>query len=81
MIRFLRGVLAAVSLALLGTGVPWGLWHYVGWPLPHHIPTWAEAGAVLRAPMSTTFLLNTLACVLWTVWCAFGVDVVRTART
>lgn len=80
MIRLLRGLLAAALLALLGTGVPWGLWHYVGWPLPHHIPTWTEAGTVLRAPMSTTFLLNTLACVLWTVWCAFGIDVVRTAR-
>ncbi|WP_425838353.1 hypothetical protein [Streptomyces fractus] len=29
--------------------------------------------------MSTAFLLNTLACAVWTLWCAFAIDVARAA--
>ncbi|QNP74983.1 hypothetical protein IAG44_39935 [Streptomyces roseirectus] len=79
LLHALRGLLAAALLAVLLAGIPWGLIHYIGWPLPHTLPTWAETEAVLLTPMSTTFLLNTLACVLWPVWAAFAYDVTRTA--
>ncbi|MFC8429274.1 hypothetical protein [Streptomyces sp. NPDC057253] len=58
-------------------GIPWGLIRFVGWPLPRAIPTWPETEVVLLTPMSTAFLLNTLACMLWLVWGAFVVDVTR----
>ncbi len=73
----LRGLLATALLTTLVAGTPWGLALYIGWPLPHHLIAWPEIEAVLLAPMSTNFLLHTLACVLWLVWAAFAVDVAR----
>ncbi|MEV0220725.1 BTAD domain-containing putative transcriptional regulator [Streptomyces sp. NPDC050704] len=75
----LRGLVAAIALATLLAGVPWGLMRYIGWPLPDHIPTWPDIGATLLAPMSVHFLLNALACVLWPIWGLFALDVVRAA--
>ena len=37
----------------------------VGWPLPHHVPTWLEFQGFLLAPMSTPFLLGFFACSCW----------------
>ncbi|MFF4506667.1 hypothetical protein [Streptomyces sp. NPDC001401] len=75
----LRGLLATVLLAALAAGIPWGLARYIGWPLPRHFPTWPEIEATLLAPMSTSFLLHTLTCILWPVWAAFVLDVARAA--
>jgi DNA-binding SARP family transcriptional activator len=77
--RVLRGLIAAVVLLALVAGLPWALWHYIGWPLPDHIPTWAELEVVLLGPMTTTFLLNVLACLCWITWAAFTIDVIRCA--
>ncbi|GHE43984.1 hypothetical protein GCM10018785_11950 [Streptomyces longispororuber] len=78
-VRLIRGVLAGVLLVLLSMGIPWGLWRYVGWPLPNHAPTGEEISNVLTSPMSASLLLNALACLLWTTWALFAVDVLRTA--
>lgn len=75
----LRGLIAATALLVLVAGVPWALWHYIGWPLPDHVPDWAEVQGVLLGPMSTTFLLSFLACSVWIVWAAFTLDVFRCA--
>jgi DNA-binding SARP family transcriptional activator len=75
--RVVRGLVAAAVLLALVAGLPWALWHYIGWPLPHHVPTWAEIEGVLLGPMTTTFLLDVLACLCWIAWAAFTVDVVR----
>src|SRR5882757_1057980 len=75
--RLLQGLIAAVVLAALVVGLPWALVHYVGWPLPHHIPTVPELQGFLLAPMSTTFLLDFLACACWIAWFAFTLDVLR----
>ncbi|MEC3974936.1 transcriptional regulator [Amycolatopsis sp. H20-H5] len=75
--RVLRGLIAAAVLLALVAGVPWALWHYIGWPLPHHIPTWVEVQGVLLGPMTTTFLLDFLACLCWITWAAFAIDVLR----
>ena len=75
--RLLRGLTAGVVLAALVVGLPWALVRYVGWPLPHHVPTWPELQGFLLAPMSTTFLLDFLACACWIVWFAFTLDVLR----
>lgn len=75
--RLLRGLVAAAVLLALVAGLPWALWHYVGWPLPSHVPTWAEVQGVLLGPMTTTFLLDFLACLCWITWAAFTIDVLR----
>ncbi|WP_078868567.1 BTAD domain-containing putative transcriptional regulator [Streptomyces sp. NRRL B-1347] len=74
-----RGVLAGALLILLIAGIPWGLLRYVGWPLPDRVPVGEEITAALASPMSTSLLLNTLACLLWAAWASFVVDVLRTA--
>lgn len=60
--RLVRGLLAAAVLAALLAGLPWALTHFVGWPLPDHVPSWVEVQGVLLGPMTTTFLLDFLAC-------------------
>ncbi|MFB9729760.1 BTAD domain-containing putative transcriptional regulator [Haloechinothrix salitolerans] len=75
--RVLRGLIAGTVLLALVAGLPWALWHYIGWPLPNHVPTWAEVQGVLLGPMTTTFLLNFLACLCWITWAAFTIDVLR----
>lgn len=73
----LRGLLAAVVLAALVVGLPWALVHYVGWPLPHHVPTGPALQGFLLGPMNTTFLLDFLACACWIAWFAFTLDIAR----
>ncbi|WP_143086404.1 BTAD domain-containing putative transcriptional regulator [Amycolatopsis saalfeldensis] len=51
--------------------------HFVGWPLPDHVPTWDETQATLLNSMSPPFLLNTLAVLCWIVWFFFAIDVLR----
>ncbi|MGW5054815.1 BTAD domain-containing putative transcriptional regulator [Actinokineospora sp. NPDC004072] len=77
--RLTRGLLAAVVLAVLLAGLPWALTHFIGWPLSDHLPSWAEIHGVLLGPMTTTFLLDFLACATWLVWGAFVLDVARCA--
>ncbi|WP_217280543.1 BTAD domain-containing putative transcriptional regulator [Kibdelosporangium persicum] len=79
--RVLQGLIAAVVLLALVAGLPWALWHYIGWPLPNHVPTWPEIEGVLLGPMTTTFLLDFLACLCWITWAAFTVDVLRCTVT
>ncbi|GAA0927602.1 MULTISPECIES: hypothetical protein [Streptomyces violaceusniger group] len=76
--RAARALLAALLLLTLAVGIPWGLVRFVGWPLPDHLTTWTEIQDLLLAPLSTSFLLNTLACLLWPTWAVFVLDVVRT---
>ncbi|MFI7679545.1 transcriptional regulator [Actinophytocola sp. NPDC049390] len=83
----LRHLAAAVMLAVLLGGLPWALIALIGWPLPDHLPTSADVQAVLLAPMTTTFLLNVLACGCWVLWGLFtatvacsALDIVRHAR-
>ncbi|MBI0382083.1 hypothetical protein JBE27_38920, partial [Streptomyces albiflaviniger] len=66
-----RVLLAALLLLILAVGIPWGLVRFVGWPLPDHLPTWTEIQDLLLTPLSGTFLLNILACLLWPTWALF----------
>ncbi|WP_230863000.1 BTAD domain-containing putative transcriptional regulator [Amycolatopsis camponoti] len=74
-----RGLLALGLLAALVAGLPWALVYGVGWPLPDHLPSLDELGSVLMAPMSTTLLLDSLACLLWVLWLVFVLDVAACA--
>ncbi|MYW90485.1 transcriptional regulator [Amycolatopsis rubida] len=73
--RALRALLAVVVLLALTVGLPTALVHFIGWPLPDHVPTWDEIQSTLLAPMSPQFLLNALACALWPLWARFTFDV------
>ncbi len=75
--RLVRGLFAAAVLAGLLAGVPWAAWHFVGWPLPHHMPTWEQIKTVLSQPASSQLVIDILACVCWLVWAAFAIDVAR----
>jgi DNA-binding SARP family transcriptional activator len=76
--RRLAGVLVAQTvLAALLVGLPWGLWHYIGWPLLDHLPTLDELETVLLSPLSTPVLLDLLSCIAWPCWAIFVVDVAR----
>ncbi|NIJ10513.1 DNA-binding SARP family transcriptional activator [Saccharomonospora amisosensis] len=75
--HLLGALLALAALAALLIGVPWGLWHYIGWPLPDHIPSRDEVEALLLNPLSVTLLLDILACIAWPTWLVFALDVAR----
>ncbi|WP_439382130.1 transcriptional regulator [Amycolatopsis lexingtonensis] len=66
--------MALALLAGLVAGLPWALIRFIGWPLPDHLPTTAEIGTVLAAPLSTSLLLDALACGAWLLWGAFLVE-------
>ncbi len=69
----LAGRLGALAglLALLA-GVPAGLWHFVGWPLPRRVPTtWAGWERILTSSFPDAAVINLLAIALWIVWAAF----------
>ncbi|MEV8609522.1 BTAD domain-containing putative transcriptional regulator [Amycolatopsis sp. NPDC051373] len=74
-----RGLFAAALLVALLAGLPFALIYGVGWPLPDHVPSLDELEALLLTPMSSTFLLNTLACVAWLLWTVFVLDVAACA--
>ncbi len=57
-----------VLVALVG-GSPWALVHFVGWPLPHHVPSAAEVGRALsHQGIPAQALVDALAVVVWVAW-------------
>lgn len=66
-----KGAAALVLLAALAAGIPWALARYVGWPLPHRLPTPAQLTAALsQHGIADNTLIKTLACVVWIAWAA-----------
>ncbi len=64
-----KGIAALVVLAALVAGIPWALWHYIGWPLPHHMPSVAQVGRALDAHgIAGRTLVDVLAVVVWVTW-------------
>lgn len=64
-----KGAGAMVLLAAIGGGVPWALIRFVGWPLPHRLPSWAAfSAAVSQHGIPDTTLIKALACVVWLAW-------------
>lgn len=64
-----KGTVALIVLAALAGGIPWALWHFVGWPLPHRLPGWHRLSADLsQHGIADTTLLKALACVVWLAW-------------
>src|SRR5262249_46583305 len=77
--RLVRGALPfSPPVGLVGL-VPRGRWDYVGWPLPHHVPSWDEISTRLTGPMDDTLLLDILTVILWPLWAAFAISLLRAA--
>ena len=65
----IRALTSLVTAAVAVVGVPWGLWHYVGWPLPHTLPSINEIRlAIELRDFSDRLLIGTLAMVVWIAW-------------
>ncbi|HEX4126604.1 MAG TPA: BTAD domain-containing putative transcriptional regulator [Acidimicrobiales bacterium] len=67
--HLVKGLGALVLLAALVVAIPWALWHFVGWPLPHHVPSASQVGRALNhqgIPDQT--LVDALAVVVWLTW-------------
>lgn len=75
--RALVGLAAAAVLLALLVGVPYGLARWVGWPLPHHWPTWTQTKSTLTGPFTDRILLDSLACLCWLIWAVFAADTIR----
>lgn len=75
--RVLVGLAATVVLIALLVGIPYGLSRWVGWPLPHHWPTWTQTKSTLTGPFTDRILLDTLACLCWLIWALFAADTLR----
>ncbi|MDT0263605.1 BTAD domain-containing putative transcriptional regulator [Jatrophihabitans lederbergiae] len=75
--RVLAGLLATGLLVALVAGVPYGLWHWIGWPLPHHVPTTTKVKDTLTGPFTDQILLDTLACLCWILWAVFLTDLAQ----
>jgi DNA-binding SARP family transcriptional activator len=76
-VSVLKGLVALVALVALIGAVPWALWHYVGWPLPHHLPSWSQFTTTLgQDGIADSTLLKALAWVVWLCWAILAVSVV-----
>jgi len=76
MLRLVGRLGALVGLLALLAGVPAGLWHFVGWPLPRRVPTdWAGWERILTSSFPDAAVENLLAIALWIVWAAFAYSV------
>jgi DNA-binding SARP family transcriptional activator len=83
--RMVRGTLAASVTAFLLAGLPYGLIRYIGWPLPHHLPSLAQLRTDLTSPiLGDQVYLDALAIVIWLLWLlitvSFALETVALAR-
>ena len=70
------GLAALAALAGLLGAIPWALWHFVGWPLPHHVPSAAEVGRALgHRGIPAQALVDALAVVVWLAWASLAASV------
>jgi len=67
--HLVKGLAALAVLVGLVAAVPWALWHFIGWPLPHHLPTAGQVGRALnRQGIPAQSLVDALAVVVWATW-------------
>ncbi|MBO8195885.1 hypothetical protein ITI46_30185 [Streptomyces oryzae] len=63
----LKAFCAFVALAVLVAGVPLALAYFIGWPLPHRMPSLD----MLRHEVSVGVFINVLTVVVWLAWAQF----------
>jgi DNA-binding SARP family transcriptional activator len=75
--RILKGVGALGLLTGLAVGIPWALWHFIGWPLPHHLPSSGQVGHALdQQGIADQTLVDALAVVVWVTWAVLVVSII-----
>ncbi|HET9690074.1 MAG TPA: LysM peptidoglycan-binding domain-containing protein, partial [Acidimicrobiales bacterium] len=75
-LRIAKGVCALAALVALVGGIPFALWYFVGWPLPHHVPSAAAIGRALdRQGIPAQALVDALAVVVWLAWASLVASV------
>jgi hypothetical protein len=67
-----RALGALLLLAVLLGAIPFALVRFIGWPLPHQMPTMDQ----LRSPLSSDVLIKALAVVVWLAWAQFTACVI-----
>lgn len=74
--QVLTGLGALLLLAGFVVVVPWALVRYIGWPLPHAIPTWTSlrSGLTTRG-FPTADLIKALALVVWAGWAVLAATI------
>ncbi|MHB8438547.1 MAG: BTAD domain-containing putative transcriptional regulator [Acidimicrobiales bacterium] len=74
--RLARASGALVLLSVLLAGVPLALAHYVGWPLPHRVPTLGQLRTGLtQHGVPSSLVIKALAVVCWVAWAALVASV------
>jgi DNA-binding SARP family transcriptional activator len=67
--HIVKGLCALGLLAGIAAGIPWALWHFIGWPLPHHVPSLAQLGHALdQRGIPDQALIDALAVAVWVTW-------------
>jgi len=67
--KIAKGIGAFVLLVALMVGIPYALWHFVGWPLPHQIPSWPGFAHDLgQRGIPDRTLVDALAVAVWLTW-------------
>jgi DNA-binding SARP family transcriptional activator len=69
--RLLVRAVAALALTAILIGLPAGLVLFVGWPLPHTVPTLGQLTGWLTSPISDTVIVHALAVAAWLLWAGF----------
>jgi hypothetical protein len=64
----LKGLGSLLVLAILLGAIPYALVRYIGWPLPHRMPS----SDAFNQPITPTLLLNALAVIVWLAWAQFA---------
>ncbi|MFF4220656.1 BTAD domain-containing putative transcriptional regulator [Streptomyces nondiastaticus] len=65
---FVKAFLAFVALAALLVGVPGALAHFVGWPLPHSMPS----ADVFQREITADVFIKALTALVWLAWAQFA---------
>ncbi|MFI2026972.1 LysM peptidoglycan-binding domain-containing protein [Streptomyces buecherae] len=69
---FVKAFFAFVALSALLIGVPGALAYFVGWPLPHEVPTLET----VRQPITASVFVDVLTVVVWLAWAQFAACVI-----
>ena len=75
--RLAAGALSLIALSCLLMGVPLALVVFVGWPLPHSLPSLTQVRNLLETSgIPDVILIDTLALVCWIAWLDFALATV-----
>jgi len=76
-VRAVARLASAVGLLALVVGIPVGQARYIGWPLPHQLPSDEQVRAALtsRDWLTDATLIDGLSVLLWLLWLLFVVSV------